>query len=100
MSEFKIEDDIPIPEEPEEPDEIVIDEPEDILPEEEPSIWVPYKPGKRKCKNNAHNPMIGKCLKCGDIFPCPSGNCGHFDCNDPGLAGLDCVGNGTALPDA
>ena len=96
MSEFKIESNIPIPEDAE---EIEVEEPEDILPEEEPSRWTPYKPNQRKCPNNQHWPMIGKCQKCGDIFPCPSGNCGHFDCANPELAGLDCEGNGTEVPE-
>jgi len=80
---FKIEDSIPIP--------------EDTV--EEPSRWSPYKPNQSKCEADKHYPMIGKCTKCGDIFPCPSGNCGHFDCADPSLIGLDCPGNGTETPE-
>ena len=83
---FKIEDHIPIPKQEE------LDEPEVV---EEPSRWTPFKPHKGKCQNDKHYPMIGKCERCGDIFPCPSGNCGHFDCANPALAGLDCEGNGT-----
>src|SRR5690349_7457922 len=66
---------------------------------EEDSQWQPYKPHKKKCRAKDHWPMIGKCSKCGDVFPCPSGNCGHFDCANPSLAGLDCPGNGTAVPE-
>lgn len=94
MSDFKIESNIPIPES--EPDELEI---EDLPPPEEDSRWVPFKPNQRKCANNKHTPMIGRCTKCGDIFPCPSGKCGHADCKDPSLSGLDCPGNGTDLPE-
>lgn len=92
MSEFKIESGIPIPDEPD-------FTPEDIIPEEEPSRWVPFKPHQKKCLNHKHSPAIGRCTLCGDIFPCPSGNCGHADCRDPSLSGLDCKGNGTDVPD-
>jgi len=66
---------------------------------EENSGWQPYKPNKKKCRPDQHWPTKGRCTKCGDIFPCPSGNCGHFDCADPSIVGLDCPGNGTALPE-
>lgn len=97
MNQFKIESNIPLPanSDPEDQDFEVDDSPT----EETPSRWVPYKPNQPKCANNKHWPMIGKCEKCGDIFPCPSGNCGHLDCADPSLSDLDCEGNGTAIPE-
>lgn len=61
--------------------------------------WAPYKTNKTKCKATEHTPMIGKCVLCGDIFPCPSGACGHFDCARPEISGLSCEGNGTDLPE-
>lgn len=67
---------------------------------EEPSRWKPFKARSgRKCANDDHVPMIGTCRKCGDIFPCPSGECGHFDCANPELVGLECEGNGTETPE-
>lgn len=71
--DYKLDSNIPIPERTE-------FDVEDILPEEAPSRWVPYKPHQRKCANDKHRPEIGKCDLCGDIFPCPSGICGHVDC--------------------
>jgi hypothetical protein len=85
------------------------DRPIDNLPsvpvvQEDPEVveeytWVPFKPNKRKCRPEDHWPRTGCCEKCGDIFPCPSGNCGHVDCADPSLIGFNCKGNGTALPE-
>lgn len=92
MTDYKIDSGIPIPDEPD-------CTPEDILPEEMPSRWVPFKPHQKKCRPDKHQPMIGRCTICDDVFPCPSGNCGHADCADPSLSGLDCEGNGTDLPD-
>lgn len=92
MSGFKIDDNIPLP----------AAEPEEVLPEQEDqeaSRWVPFKPNQPKCPGNTCNPQVGRCFKCGDIFPCPSGNCGHFDCADPSLVSLDCPGNGTETPE-
>lgn len=82
---FKIEMGIPLP--PPEPED------EDASPTQ----WQPYRVrGKSRCRpNGACSPAIGKCDTCGDIFPCPSGNCGHWDCADPSMVGLDCPGNGT-----
>lgn len=97
MSDYKIESDIPIPEsEPEFEDPTLNDVVELRL---EDTRWTPFKPHQKKCRPNKHFPEIGRCLSCGDVFPCPSGNCGHFDCADPSLLGLDCKGNGTALPE-
>jgi hypothetical protein len=96
--EYKIETGIPIPE-PVEGDDFDDPSPVDETPPEENSRWVPYKPNARKCANNRHRPEAGKCELCGDIFPCPSGNCGHADCAYPSLVGLDCPGNGTELPE-
>lgn len=91
---YKIDEDIPLP--PEEEDEEI----EEIEPPEiEDPRWVPFKPNKRKCRNDKHYPAIGRCLACGDVFPCPSGKCGHVDCADPSIAGLDCEGNGTPIPE-
>ncbi len=53
--------------------------------------WQPYRSHRARCRALDHVPMIGRCSKCGDIFPCPSGSCGHVDCAD--------AGNGTALPE-
>ncbi len=92
MPDYLIESGIELPEADEEDE---VEEPEVI----EVSSWVPYKPNAHKCKPKDHIPQVGKCYTCGDIFPCPSGNCGHFDCADPGLVGLDCQGNGTAVPE-
>jgi hypothetical protein len=101
VSEFELEDDIPAPDDDE--DKIVIapePEIEDVPdPRWQPFIWHATDRYKRKCTNNAHRPAIGKCVLCGDEFPCPSGNCGHADCADPSLAGLDCLGNGTETPE-
>ena len=85
---YKIDDDIPIPDQ----------EPEEILPEED-TRWVPFKPNQPKCPGDTCSPQVGRCLKCGDIFPCPSGNCGHFNCADPSLENVDCPGNGTETPE-
>lgn len=65
----------------------------------EDTRWTPFKPNQRKCRSDRHSPEIGRCTSCGDVFPCPSGNCGHFDCANPKLAGFDCPGNGTPLPE-
>lgn len=78
MPNFTVDAGIPLPE---------LDDPEPI----EDSRWVPFKPHKTKCRNDAHVPQVGRCIKCGDIFPCPSGNCGHIDCAE--------AGNGTDLPE-
>lgn len=93
MSEYKLESDIPIPEFE---DPTLNDVVELHL---EDTRWTPFKPNQRKCRPNKHSPEIGRCTLCGDVFPCPSGNCGHFDCADPSLVGLDCKGNGTELPE-
>lgn len=95
MPDFKIESDIPIPEAPE--DESF--EVEDTVLHLEDTRWTPFKPNQRKCRPGKHSPEVGRCNLCGDVFPCPSGNCGHFDCADPSLLGFDCPGNGTELPE-
>lgn len=96
MSEFKLETGIPIPAESAEDAEQ--ETAEESLPEET-SEWVPFKPNQPKCTPGTCKPPVGRCLSCGDLFPCPSGNCGHADCADPSRSGLDCPGNGTTLPE-
>lgn len=93
MSEFKLESNVPLPVTLACP---VIESAEQFDP---PSRWVPFKPHQQKCHNNEHMPMIGRCTRCGDVFPCPSGNCGHFDCADPSVSSLSCPGNGTETPE-
>jgi hypothetical protein len=93
---FVLEDAIPQPppllgEEPE-----VEDRPD---PRWQPFQWKATARFLKRCSPLAHRPMVGRCALCGDIFPCPGGNCGHLDCADPSVAGLDCPGNGTALPE-
>lgn len=98
MNEFKIESNIPLPANPD-PEATEFDVEDEPTSNQTTDRWVPYKPNQPKCANDKHWPMVGKCEKCGDIFPCPSGNCGHLDCADPSESDLDCEGNGTAVPE-
>lgn len=41
----------------------------------------PNKPKIKRCDNKDHMPEIGKCEKCGDVFPCVD-LCEHLDCLD------------------
>jgi hypothetical protein len=83
---FTLEDSIPLP----------ASEPGEIAPEQEDTRWQPFqwkstRQFHHKCANNVHRPMVGRCELCGDVFPCPSGNCGHWDCA--------AEGSGTAVPE-
>lgn len=104
MSEpFKLEDDIPLDDEPDAEEVQIAPEPEvEDLPDPKwkPFIWRATTRFPKKCALGACRPQIGKCELCGDVFPCPSGFCGHADCADPrNVADLDCDGNGTPVPD-
>lgn len=94
MNQYKIET-VPLPETSTEIDPSMGEE----TPVEEFSRFTPFKPHQPKCGNGKCFPEVGRCAKCGDVFPCPSGNCGHFDCADPEAFGIDCKGNGTETHD-
>ena len=94
MTNYKLDNDIPIPETE---DDLAL-EPE--IEPENTSRWTPFKPNQPKCHPlGSCRPNIGRCNACGDVFPCPSGNCGHLDCADPRAFGWACDGNGTEIPD-